>query len=272
MQQQEESNDLLHDAESEIISLKEQAGLLEMSKVSQRGVLEVFKRNIYMAKEQASEMAKEIESLKNELDAVKDEKIQALNNEKFDADSVQTLLEEKNKIINELGNFRKEEENKEAIIRKRAEENGDLTDSEKEYDMLRKVVEFSEQNGHRKKENTNLELPELVKDIPLEESNVLSENRTYENSDLCVRDSVNEREAERRRGWGVDVGPGTTAVSYLNLKCMYIYVYEREIERFGGDGQWRSKGNGRDKAAAWGEEGGRERASGIPVMVVTGGR
>ncbi|KAL8135201.1 hypothetical protein AgCh_010022 [Apium graveolens] len=122
-----------------------------------------------MAKEQTSEMAKEIESLKNELDAVKDEKIQALKNGKLDADSVQTLLEEKNKIINELKNFRKKEENKEAIIRKRAEENGDLTDSEKEYDMLRKVVEFSEQNGHRKEENTNLELPHVTEHQQAEE-------------------------------------------------------------------------------------------------------
>ena len=36
----------------------------------------------------------------------------------------------------------------EVTSRNQTEENGDLTDSEKDYDMLPKVVEFSEENGH----------------------------------------------------------------------------------------------------------------------------
>ncbi|KAK1366336.1 WEB family protein, chloroplastic [Heracleum sosnowskyi] len=110
MKQLEESNDSLHDAESEIASLKEKVGLLEMSIGSQRADLEISERSLYMAKEQASEMAQEVESLKCELDTFKEEKIQALNNEKFAAESVQTLLEEKNKLTNELETFKIEEE------------------------------------------------------------------------------------------------------------------------------------------------------------------
>ncbi|GFZ15951.1 WEB family protein [Actinidia rufa] len=84
MKQLEGSNDLLHDAKSEIASLKE--------------------------KEEAADMARKLDFLKSELETVKEEKTQALNNEKLAAASVQTLLEEKNTLINELETSRNEEE------------------------------------------------------------------------------------------------------------------------------------------------------------------
>ncbi|KAI4295266.1 hypothetical protein L6164_035330 [Bauhinia variegata] len=110
MKQLEESNDLLHDAESEIATLKEKVGLLEMTIGRQRGDLEDSEHRLLMAKEENSEISKKIESLKAELETVKEEKSQALNNEKLAASSVQTLLEEKNKLINELENSMEEEE------------------------------------------------------------------------------------------------------------------------------------------------------------------
>ncbi|KAI8032306.1 WEB family protein [Camellia lanceoleosa] len=63
-----------------------------------------------MAKEEAAEMEKRVDCLKSELETVKEEKTQSVNNEKLAAASVQTLLEEKNKLINELENSRDEEE------------------------------------------------------------------------------------------------------------------------------------------------------------------
>lgn len=65
-----ESNGSLHDAESEIVSLKEKVGLLEMS------IVLLSQRNKF-------EMEKKVESLKCERDTLKYEKIQALNNEMF---------------------------------------------------------------------------------------------------------------------------------------------------------------------------------------------
>ncbi|KAG8649065.1 hypothetical protein MANES_08G064501v8 [Manihot esculenta] len=47
----------------------------------------------------------------------------------------------------------------EAMAKKKTEENGELTDSEKDYDLLPKVVEFSEENGHVRAEKPKLELP-----------------------------------------------------------------------------------------------------------------
>ncbi|XP_061354425.1 WEB family protein At3g02930, chloroplastic-like [Gastrolobium bilobum] len=110
MKQLEENNDLLHDAESEVSSLKEKVGLLEMTIGRQRGDLESSEHRLLVAKEESLEMSKKVESLKSELEKVKEERAQALNNEKLAASSVQTLLEEKNKLINELENCRDEEE------------------------------------------------------------------------------------------------------------------------------------------------------------------
>lgn len=110
MKQLEGSNDSLHDAESEIASLKEKVGLLEISIGRQKGDLEDSERCLQMSKEEASKLAKKVESLVSQLETLKEEKIQALNNEKLAAASVQTLLEEKNKLINDLENSRDEEE------------------------------------------------------------------------------------------------------------------------------------------------------------------
>ncbi|KAI3506965.1 hypothetical protein L1887_21637 [Cichorium endivia] len=103
-------NSLLRNTESELSSLREKVGLLEMSNVRQRGDLEESERNLLKVKEEASEMVKKLEVLKSELENVKEERTQALNNEKLAASSVQTLLEEKNKLISELENSKDEEE------------------------------------------------------------------------------------------------------------------------------------------------------------------
>ncbi|XP_057774080.1 WEB family protein At5g16730, chloroplastic-like [Salvia miltiorrhiza] len=110
IKQLEGSNDSLHDAESQIGSLKEKVVLLEISIERQKRDLEESDILLELAKEEASEMAKQVESLRSELEILKEEKAHSLNNEKLAAENVQTLLEEKNKLINELGNSRDEEE------------------------------------------------------------------------------------------------------------------------------------------------------------------
>lgn len=110
MKQLEGNHDLLHDAESEIATLKEKVNLLEMTIARYRGDLEESERCLGTTKEENREMTKMVESLKSELETVKEEKMQALSNEKLAASSVQNLLEEKNKLINELEHSRDEEE------------------------------------------------------------------------------------------------------------------------------------------------------------------
>ncbi|KAL0400447.1 UNVERIFIED_CONTAM: WEB family protein, chloroplastic [Sesamum latifolium] len=110
MKQLEESNNSLHDAESEIAVLKEKVGLLEISSGKQKEDLDESECRLELAKEEASQMVKKIELLKSELETVKEEKTLAVNNEKLAAASKQTLLEEKNKLISELETSREEEE------------------------------------------------------------------------------------------------------------------------------------------------------------------
>ncbi|ESW03506.1 hypothetical protein PHAVU_011G019100 [Phaseolus vulgaris] len=110
MKQLEGSNDLLHEAESEVTTLKEKVGLLEMTIGRQRADVEDSERQLRTAKEESLEKSKEVEALKSEIEKVNEEKAQALNDEKLAASSVQTLLEEKNKLISELENSRDEEE------------------------------------------------------------------------------------------------------------------------------------------------------------------
>lgn len=110
IKQLEGSNNSLHHAESEIASLKEKVGLLEISIVQQNGDLEESRHLVELAKEETSEMVKKVESIISELESVKEEKIQALNNELVAASSIQTLLEEKKVLINALENSTNEEE------------------------------------------------------------------------------------------------------------------------------------------------------------------
>ncbi|ESW29072.1 hypothetical protein PHAVU_002G041100 [Phaseolus vulgaris] len=108
--QLEGNNELLHEAKSEISSLKEKVGMLEITIGRQRGDLEESERCLLVAKEESLEMSKKVETLESELETVKEEKAQALNSEKLAASSVQTLLEDKDKLINELEICRDEDE------------------------------------------------------------------------------------------------------------------------------------------------------------------
>ncbi|KAK4375758.1 hypothetical protein RND71_006435 [Anisodus tanguticus] len=110
MKQLEASNDLVLGAESEIACLKEKVRILEMSMARQKGDFEESEHHTQMAKEEASELRKKVDSLMSDLETVKEEKIRAMENEKQTASSVQTLLEEKNRLVNDLERSREEEE------------------------------------------------------------------------------------------------------------------------------------------------------------------
>ncbi|KAJ7982646.1 WEB family protein, chloroplastic [Quillaja saponaria] len=58
----------------------------------------------------------------------------------------------------------------EATYRNQTVENGDLTDSEKDYDLLPKVVEFSEENGHGREDISKVDLLPNQSEGPTEEN------------------------------------------------------------------------------------------------------
>ncbi|GMI84547.1 hypothetical protein like AT5G16730 [Hibiscus trionum] len=108
MKQLEHNNTTLLDAKSEITALKEKVGLLEVTISKQIGDLVESEQSINMAKEETKEVTKLVESLKSELEMAKEEKTRALNNEMLAASSVQTLLEERTELVDELENSRDE--------------------------------------------------------------------------------------------------------------------------------------------------------------------
>lgn len=108
--QLEGSSDLLHNAEAEVHALREKVGLLEMTIRRQNEDLQESECQIEMAKLENSKMVEIVESLKSELEKIREEKAQAMNNEHLAVSNVQILLEEKSKLINELEKSREEEE------------------------------------------------------------------------------------------------------------------------------------------------------------------
>ncbi|XP_077234971.1 WEB family protein At3g02930, chloroplastic-like [Tasmannia lanceolata] len=110
MKQLEGSNILLQSSESEIGSLRGRVESLEISLRTHKGLLEESERHLEAAKQEAMEMTKTVENLKLELESVKEEKMQALDNELLAASSIQSLLEEKNKLISDLEASRDEED------------------------------------------------------------------------------------------------------------------------------------------------------------------
>lgn len=95
MKQLEATNNLVHDATSEIAYLKEKVCILEMSMVRQKDDLEQSEHHAPKAREEASELRKKVDSLVCDFETVTERKIQAMENEKLTPVCVQTLLEGK---------------------------------------------------------------------------------------------------------------------------------------------------------------------------------
>ncbi|KAG4906660.1 hypothetical protein JHK82_055305 [Glycine max] len=100
MKRVEGNNDLLHEAESEVDTLKEKVELLEMTIGRQRADVEDSQCQLCKAKEESLEKSKEVEALTSELERVKEEKAQALNDVKLAASS--SMLDEARYEINVL--------------------------------------------------------------------------------------------------------------------------------------------------------------------------
>ncbi|KAK1366335.1 WEB family protein, chloroplastic [Heracleum sosnowskyi] len=212
--QLEESNDLLHDAESEVSSLKEKLGSLELSIGSQRIDLEESERRVDIANKQASDLAKEVESLKFMLDTVKDEKTQALKNEKLSATTVEAMLEEKNKLIIELDTSREEEEKSKKAMESLASALHEVSSEARQ--MKEKLLSSQDEHENLKTQVENLELELRASNEKYEgmlddarcEIDVLNQEleqskhdqqtvkANWEQKELHLMDSVNKSEEE----------------------------------------------------------------------------
>nr|GLL28310.1 WEB family protein At3g02930, chloroplastic-like [Ipomoea trifida] len=157
---------LLQEAQEEAYTRKENVANLNSSLKEVESEVIYLQEVLSEAKAESMKMKESLIDKENELQNVTHENDELKSRE---AASLQKV-EELSKMLEE------------ALSKKQAEENGELTDSEKDYDMLPKVVEFSEQNGGREEQKPKVELPfpplqpeQSVKEEPQETNNASSD-------------------------------------------------------------------------------------------------
>ncbi|KAK4767733.1 hypothetical protein SAY87_002874 [Trapa incisa] len=116
MEKMEQNNDSLQRAESEVVELKEKIGALEITIGKQKNGIRESELQLSVVSEEKSEMAKIVEALKVEIERLEEEKLHALNCEKLAVSNIQSLSEEKDKLMSDLKIAKEEEEkNKKAM-------------------------------------------------------------------------------------------------------------------------------------------------------------
>lgn len=134
---------MLKETEEEASAIKEEGAMLKDSLKEAESEVSYLKEVLGEAKAESMRLKESLLDKENELQNVIQENEELRSR---DAASVKKVVE-LSKLLEE------------ATAKKNTEENGELSDSEKDYDLLPKVVEFSEENGHAGEEKSKLELP-----------------------------------------------------------------------------------------------------------------
>ncbi|GMI94243.1 hypothetical protein like AT5G16730 [Hibiscus trionum] len=126
-------------------------------------------------KESLKEVESEVMYLQEALKEVKTENMKLKESLLEKETELQSVVQENEELrAREAASLKKNEELskllEKATIEKQNEEQCELSDSEKDYDLLPKVVEFSEENGHGSEEKLKLELPVEHPNDPKKES------------------------------------------------------------------------------------------------------
>ncbi|GFY83960.1 weak chloroplast movement under blue light protein [Actinidia rufa] len=151
---------LLKEAEEEACSTKDEGAQLKNTLKEAESEIVYLKKVLGEAKAESMSLKESLMDKENELHSV--------------------ILENEELQTREATSFKKIEELtillEEAEAQKQAEENGELSDSEKDYDMLPKVVEFSEQNGDGREEKLKMDLPPQQCEQPVKENHEMEKN------------------------------------------------------------------------------------------------
>ncbi|KAL4351617.1 hypothetical protein GQ457_06G024200 [Hibiscus cannabinus] len=149
--------DCVKKSDEENTSLQKEVSRLEKLLKQSEGEASESKEEEARLKESLKEVESKVICLQEALEEVKTES-KELKESLLDKETeLQSVIQENDELrAREVASLKKVEELskllEEAIIKKQSEENGELTDSDKGYDLLPKVVEFSEENGHGSKE------------------------------------------------------------------------------------------------------------------------
>ncbi|GFS45784.1 WEB family protein [Actinidia rufa] len=178
---------LLKEAEEEACSTKDEGAQLKNTLKEAESEIVYLKEVLGEAKAESMRLKESLMDKENELHSV--------------------IMENEELQTREAASFKKIEELtkllEEAKALKQAEENGELSDSEKDYDMLPKVVEFSEHNGDRREEKLKMDLPsqqceQPVKENPEMEKNILCDEEVCTNTVKVENMNGNPKDNDRK--------------------------------------------------------------------------
>ncbi|KAK8712167.1 hypothetical protein V6N13_147414 [Hibiscus sabdariffa] len=149
--------DCVKKSDKENSSLLNEVSRLENMLKQSEGEASESKEEEARLKESLKEVESKVICLQEALEEVKTESMKLKESLLDKETDLQSVIQENDELrAREVASLKKVEELskllEEAIIKKQSEENGELTDSDKDYDLLPKVVEFSEENGHGSKE------------------------------------------------------------------------------------------------------------------------
>lgn len=177
-----------------------------------------LKEEVVQLTNSLKEAESEVTYLKEVLGEAKGESMKLKESLMDKENEVQNILQENEELRSrEAESLKKVEELskslEEALGKKESEENGELSESEKDYDMLPRVVEFSEQNGGgRVEEKPKIEVaPHQSEQIPEEKSevvNITTHDKAVEtlaevekpNGELTVNDNKEKEDDDSAEG------------------------------------------------------------------------
>ncbi|KAK7404292.1 hypothetical protein VNO78_05069 [Psophocarpus tetragonolobus] len=162
------------------------------------------KENLLNIQVERESYENQIEDLKLVLKATNEKYESTLDEARHEIDVLSMFQENDELQIREPESIKKMEELskllEEATTRNLAEENGDLTESEKDYDLLPKVVEFSEENGHVGEDISKVELSVNQEELKqnIQEESILSYDKA-ENIESLELEEIEKKELSPER-------------------------------------------------------------------------
>ncbi|XP_042446287.1 WEB family protein At5g16730, chloroplastic-like [Zingiber officinale] len=168
----EESKSLLEDAESEISTLQGKIRSLEIEVEKQREDLEESDRQVDAARQDAVNIGKTVDLLKLEIQNLEEEKRQAVNRERSHITKAESLMEEHNKLMDELRISRDQEEKNQKAMEGLAVTLQSVSKDAREKDerLLRTQAELEESQAEIEQLNIALRNTEDRYEVMLDEA------------------------------------------------------------------------------------------------------
>lgn len=191
MKELDATNTLLQGKESEVSVLQDKVRSLEDEVARQKGDIDVSSERLDTAEKEAVDLRAEIEGLRLKLQAVEEEKIEALNNDKHASSEIETLTEQNNELTKELEASKDEVEKvkkaMEGLASALHEMSAESREAQEKYLIKQEEIEHAQ--AQVEELNVSLQNTKESYEVMLDEAN-------YEK--VCLKKSVERVEAEAK--------------------------------------------------------------------------